>query len=297
MADPPATDSSPADSSAADSSITDPVAAGSLRVQIETFEGPFDLLLHLVRVNEMDIFDISIAEITDQYLAHLARMEHHNLEIAGDFLVMAATLLNIKSRTVLPENPHLDDEEEGEGEAILTTGDLVRQLIEYRRFKEIGQVLGERETAQMKVFYRTRMAPRRDDDEPEIPPQEIDALLAAFARVAASIGLDHSHEILEDEVSVEDTLARVRDMVRMSDHCRLSDLFQACRTRQQMVVTVLALLEMVRLAEIRIAQTACYEDVHITRRDDSPPPPPPQPLPPVETHETLTEETPEPDHE
>jgi hypothetical protein len=108
-----------------------------LRVETEVFEGPFDLLLHLVRVSEMDIFDIDIATITDQFLAHLVRMERQSIEVGGEFLVMASTLLNIKSRTLLPENPHADDGEEEDEVAIRTTEDLVHQLIEYRRFKEM----------------------------------------------------------------------------------------------------------------------------------------------------------------
>jgi segregation and condensation protein A len=244
-----------------------------LRVETETFEGPFDLLLHLVRVNEMDIFDINIAEITDKYLEHLAKMERLNLEVAGEFLVMASTLLNIKSRTLLPANPHVEEDEEPEGGAILSTEDLVRQLIEYRRFKEIAQVLGERETSQMRVFYRTHLPAARQagEDEPAVAPQELDTLLSAFARVIAAVGIEHRHEVVEDEVSVEDFLARLRGLLEERRHLRLSEILRGCRTRMQMVVAVLALLEMVRVGEIRIAQAAVFDDVHITRRDDPPP--------------------------
>ncbi|NUP89868.1 MAG: segregation/condensation protein A [Candidatus Sumerlaeia bacterium] len=259
-------------------------APSEIRVQTEVFEGPFDLLLHLVRVNEMDIFDIRIEQITEHYLAHLARMERHNLEIAGEFLVMAATLLNIKSRQLLPANPHLEEEiDEGEG-TIHTTADLVRQLIEYRRFKEIAQVLGDREAAQLRVFYRTQMpAARRAEDEPAVPPQAIDTLLAAFARVIQAVGIDRRHEVLEDEAQVEDALAIVRSVLDARGHTRLSELLRSCRTRSQMIVTVLALLEMARLQEIRIEQLAVFEDVHILRRDA-----------PVEPNLDAPEEMPEP---
>jgi segregation and condensation protein A len=264
-----------------------------LRVETEVFEGPFDLLLHLVHVNEMDIFDINIAQITDHYLAHLAQMDRQNLEIAGEFLVMAATLLNIKSRTLLPANPHVDDdEEEEEGGAILSTEDLVRQLIEYRRFKEIAQVLGEREMSQMRVYYRSHLPPKpqSQEEEPSVAPQEIDALLGAFARVIAAIGIDKRHEVFEEEASVEDALARVRGRIGEQSHTRLSELLQNCRTVTQAVVVVLALLEMTKLREIRIEQAKFYDDIHVIRRDDAPQlPPPTEELGPTEV---IAEETP-----
>ncbi|MBN1476038.1 segregation/condensation protein A [Candidatus Sumerlaeota bacterium] len=250
---------------------TTPRPPDPLRVQTETFEGPFDLLLHLVRVHEMDIFDINIAEITDRYLEHLARMERHNLEIAGEFLVMASTLLNIKSRTLLPENPHVEDDEE-EGEiAIQTTEDLVRQLIEYRRFKEIAQVLSEREVAQMRIFYRTHMPPRpREDGENEMPPQEIDTLLRAFARVVQLIEVDRRHEVLDEEAHVEDALAQLRDALQQEGRTRFSTLLHACRTKIQMIVMLMAVLEMVKAHEAHIEQAALYEDIHIIRRGEEP---------------------------
>jgi segregation and condensation protein A len=250
---------------------TTPRPPDPLRVQTETFEGPFDLLLHLVRVHEMDIFDINIAEITDRYLEHLIRLERHNLEIAGEFLVMASTLLNIKSRTLLPENPHVaDDDEEGEI-AIQTTEDLVRQLIEYRRFKEIAQVLSEREIAQMRIFYRTHMPPRpRDDEDNEVPPQEIDTLLKAFARVVQLIEVDRRHEVLDEEAHVEDALSQLRDALHQNGRLRFSAMLRSCRTKIQMIVMVMAVLEMVKAHEARVEQAAFYEDIHIIRRGDSP---------------------------
>jgi segregation and condensation protein A len=240
-----------------------------LRVETEVFEGPFDLLLHLVRVSEMDIFDIDIATITDQFLAHLVRMERQSIEVGGEFLVMASTLLNIKSRTLLPENPHADDGEEEDEGAIRTTEDLVHQLIEYRRFKEIARVLGDREVAQMRVFHRSQQTPRRrSEDEPDVPPQTLDMLLGAFARVVQAIGVDRRHEITEDAASVEDALIIIRERLEEESHCRLSELLRACRTRSQMIAVLLALLEMAKLGEVRIDQAEFYTDVHLSRREE-----------------------------
>lgn len=240
----------------------------SLRIATDVFEGPFDLLLHLVRINEMDIFDINIETITEQFLQHLTKMEERDIEVGGDYLVMAATLLNIKSRTILPANPHLEEIEEEEENAILTTQDLVRQLIEYRRFKEIAQVLGERETSQMRIHYRNASPPRRPDEEEELEPQEVDKLLQAFAKVVEMIGVDRHHEVVEDTASVEDGLDLVRGELERHEHFRLSDILRRCRTRIHMIVTVLALLELTRTREIRIEQTAFYDDIHIMRRSD-----------------------------
>lgn len=247
-------------------------ARAPLHVETEVFEGPFDLLLHLVRVSEMDIFDIDIATITDQFLAHLARMESSSIDIGGEFLVMASTLLNMKSRTLLPENPHTDDGDDESEEAILTTADLVRQLIEYRRFKEIARVLGDREVAQMRIFYRSQQPPRRPvDGESEVGPQTLDILLGAFARVMQAIGVERRHEIIADEASVDDALAIVRTRIGEKGRCRLSELLRECRSRSQMITVLLALLEMTRLGEVRIDQAEFYTDVHIWRRDDPQP--------------------------
>jgi segregation and condensation protein A len=239
----------------------------SLHIETEVFEGPFDLLLHLVRVSEMDIFDINISEITERYLAHLKQLESLNIEVGGEFLVMAATLLNIKSRTVLPENPHADEEEVEEG-IPLTTEDLIRQLIEYRRFKEIAHNLGEREVERMRVFHREYRLKRPDSEDEDLEPQELDKLLSAFARVVQAVGIDRRHEIFEDEASVEDALVILRSTIRERGHCRLSDLVRGCRTPNQVIVLILALLEMTRIWEIRINQSAFYEDVLIEARTD-----------------------------
>ena len=186
------------------------------RVKLEVFEGPLDLLLHLIKINEMDIYDIRIAEITSQYLAHLRLMEKLDLEVAGDILVMASTLVNIKLRSLLPD-AHDDEEDDEEVGDIMTAQSLMEKLIEYRKFKEAASALAEHEHHQSQVFFRDVALPRfsqaQGDESMEV---ELDSLLVAFSRVLRFVEQRGWHLVTEEEFSVEEKMDDIEQRLRTS---------------------------------------------------------------------------------
>lgn len=239
------------------------------RLVLPVFEGPLDLLLHLVKVHEMDIYDIQIAEITRQYVAYLEAMAALNLEVAGDFLVMAATLINIKSRSILPKR---EEGAEGEGAAspeeeideILSTQELVRRLVEYRKFKEISASLRTLESENNGVFYRSEVLTHVNGmEENAIPRQDIRALYDAFVRVLAQVRVVPRHNVYRERFSVDEKLVELRERLRTDKQVNLSRVFERCVIKEEVVCFFLAILELARLREITVAQADNFEDILI----------------------------------
>lgn len=228
-------------------------------IKLPVFEGPFDLLLHLIRVNEMDIHDISISEITTQYLDFIRVYQELDLELAGEFLVMAATLINIKARMLLPVPPD-ESEKEEELDEIMTARDLVRQLVEYRKFKEAAQSLRHREEEASRIFYRTNVI----DIEPETTGElslDVSLLYKAFARVINYVDSPTYTPELGEKFTVEDKVSYITDVVQRDAQVDLFDLFRRCFNRAEIVVTFLAVLELVRLGQVQVAQENAFDRI------------------------------------
>jgi segregation and condensation protein A len=232
-------------------------------VRLEFFEGPLDLLLHLIKKNEINVYDIPIAVVTKQYLEYLELMEELNLDVAGEFLVMAATLIHVKSRMLLPRpDPTQEDPEEDPRDA------LVRRLLEHQKFKAAAELLHERETIRSAQWSRPDAAVREITDTPPEPELEVDlfSLLTAFrgvlerARQRASVPLPP--EQIPIEVRIEQLLGRLSE----TEACGFEDLFADVETRSGLIVTFLALLEMIRLKLVRVFQSGTFGPIRVYRR-------------------------------
>lgn len=234
----------------------------SFRIKLKVFEGPFDLLLHLIKVNEMDIYDIPIAKITNQYMEYLHLMQALDLEVAGEFLVMAATLINIKSRHLLPSGDLMEDEEEID--EILSAKELIRQLIEYRKFKEMARSLRQREQSQAQIFYRYNIEPILPQPEREEPfPEDLHLLFDAFSRVLRYAEAHDYHQVLEEHFTVEDKMQHLLHLIEKADMVNLFDAFRKCLTRNETIATFLAVLELCKRRQIRVKQSGPFKDILI----------------------------------
>ena len=212
-----------------------------------------DLLLHLIKKNELDICDISIAVITRQYLDFIKLMKVLNLEVAGDFLVMAATLLQIKSRYLLP----CDDPEEPEAEEADPRAELVRRLLEYQQYKEAGMVIGARALLGREVFARSSPEPLLQAAQHVEGPLEVNLfeLVDAFRALLQRIPAESFHDVApEDSLSIADCINEILSLLQERDTVQFDDLVRDDYTRERIIVTFLALLELCRLKLVRIFQ-------------------------------------------
>jgi len=228
------------------------------RVQLEIFEGPLDLLLHLIKKNEVSITDIPIATITEQYLATLEVMQTFNLDVAGEFLVMAATLIHIKSRMLLPMADDEDDEEEGTD----PRQELVRRLLEYQRFKDAADQLERRELLTRDVFVRS-VAPAEEIPAPGFREVSVFELLTALKRVLDRLPKDVVHEVMLEKITMREKMSLLLDQLRTQGKILFESLFAEVTTRMEVVVTFLAMLELVKVRAIRIFQEEATGPIQI----------------------------------
>ncbi len=222
-------------------------------VHLDKFDGPMDLLLHLIKKNELDICDISIAVITRQYLEFIRLMKDLNLEVAGDFLVMAATLLQIKSRQLLP----IDDQEEPELDESDPRVELVRRLLEYQQYKEAGMVIGARALLGREVFARTAAEPLLTAAQNVEGPLEVSLfeLVDAFRALLQRIPAESFHDVAPgDSLSIADCINEILSLLQERDTISFEDLVQDEYSRERVIVSFLAILELCRLKLIRIFQ-------------------------------------------
>ena len=219
------------------------------KVRLEIFEGPLDLLLHLIKKNEVSITDIPIATITEQYLATMELMESLSLDLAGEFLVMAATLIHIKSRMLLPAGSDEPDEDEG----LDPRDDLVRRLLEYQRFKEAAEQLEQREMLTRDVFIRAAK-PAEKVGPRGFREVSVFELLGALKRVIDRLPKDSFHEVTLDKITVREKMTLLLDRLRRLGSILFDALFNDVRSRMEVVVTFLAMLELVKVRAIRIYQ-------------------------------------------
>jgi segregation and condensation protein A len=235
-------------------------------VKLDSFEGPLDLLLHLIRKNELNIYDIPIALITEQYLGYIELMQELNLDVAGEFLVMAATLIHIKSRMLLPrpESAAGDPIEDEDPREL-----LVRRLLEHQKFKAAAEMLHEREAWRSAQHMRpdSRVADAAGDDyEPEL---EVDlfGLIAAFRGVLERANRRPRMVLPPEQMSIEDRIKQLLGRLSETDACGFEDLFgDGDGSRPFMIVTFLALLEMIRLKLVRIFQSGGFGPIRVYKR-------------------------------
>ena len=241
-------------------------SADAYRVKLDSFEGPLDLLLHLIRKSEVNIYDIPIALITEQYLGYIELMEEMNLDVAGEFLVMAATLIHIKSRTLLPRpDPTQDDTdpEEDPREA------LVRRLLEHQKYKAAADMLHDRETLRGAQFGRPDASVAAAAGEAFEPELEVDlfSLLAAFRGVLERASRRPPMVLPPDQISIEDRIRQLLARLSETEACGFEDLFMdGDGSRAFMIVTFLALLEMIRLKLIRVFQAGSFGAIRVYKR-------------------------------
>src|SRR5690606_13564053 len=232
-------------------SADDTGAAPGYRVQLPVFEGPLDLLLHLIQQHELDIFDIPIAFVTQKYVEYVTLMHDLNIDVASEYLVMAATLTHIKSKMLLPPSP--DDEEEEEDVEVDPRAELVRRLLEYQKYKLAAEQLGDRSILGRDVFTRGAPAPSVEGPAP-LAPIGLFKLLDAFQAVLKRAKQTADHQIDVDRFSISDRINELSDILRTRQRVAFEDLFSKDQTRGDLIVTFLALLEMTRIRLIRLMQ-------------------------------------------
>jgi segregation and condensation protein A len=232
-------------------------------VKLDAFEGPLDLLIHLIKKNEVNIYDIPIALVTAQYLEYIDVLSELDLDVAGEFLVMAATLIHIKSRMLLPRpDPSQEDLDEDPRDA------LVNRLLEHQKFKAAAELLHERETIRSAQWLRPdeRVAPMAGEEiEPEL---EVDlfSLLSAFKAVLDRAKLRPHVPLPPEQVSIEDRIEQLLSKLSETEACGFEDLFDDVWSRGDLVVTFLALLEMIRLRLVRVFQAGMFGVIRIYKK-------------------------------
>jgi segregation and condensation protein A len=232
----------------------------SYKVKLEIFEGPLDLLLYLIKKEELNIYDIPITRVTEQYLEYLNLMELLDLDIAGEFLVMAASLMQIKSRMLLPPDPEGLQTEESDPRA-----ELVKRLLEYKAFKEAAERLRGFESERAKLFTRTGVEPEANSNDLSLLDVSLFDLIASFAHVLKGLPGDDFHEIIKDEFTVAEKVHEIFHRLAKQPMIYFSALFKQAKNKSEAITTFLALLELIRLREILIRQDTQFGEIEITR--------------------------------
>lgn len=241
------------------------------KVILESFEGPLDLLLHLIDKAQIDIYDIPINEVTEQYIEYITKMEELDLEVTSEFLVMASTLLQIKSRMLLPQIEKENDSEQLEMEEIDPRLELVRRLVEYKKYKHASKELQDFEKMQRKIYYK----PKEDlsyfvEDDEELEEMDLSKLIEALndlllknKEVQTSINMS---EIQKEEYTLDGCVERIKEKLENEKIVKFSDLFDENSNREEIVVTFLSLLELIRMKYITIYQKDNFSDILISKQ-------------------------------
>ncbi len=241
------------------------------KVKFEVFEGPLDLLLYLIKKEEVDIYEVNLTSLAVQFMAYIETMRLLDLEIAGEFLVMAATLMHIKSRELLPADQQVQIEGEEEGED--PRWELIRQLVEYKKFKDAAARLQVLEVQQEGVFPRR---PGKLELDSAAPPPKPDVslfdLLNAVNGVLQRFSTrENAREIYQDKWTVSEKIEHLLRMISERTRLKFSELFADVTSRSEVVCTFLALLELIRLKQLACSQPEAFGDIEITRGSAAPP--------------------------
>ncbi len=233
------------------------------RIMLPLFEGPLDLLLYLIRREKIDIHDIPIAPITRQYMEYLEVMKELNLDVAGEFMVMAATLIHIKSKMLVPIEP---TEAEGDEEQEDPRDALVRRLLEFQRYKEAAGILHQQ--AQIRAAQWTRpetVLPKFDDAGEEMVEAGLFDLISAFKELLDRRKVLLAHEVEDEGKSIEQRIAELLELIKEGESLEFLELFQSQNTKQDMIVTFLALLELIRLKQVKVYQRGIFGAIRVFR--------------------------------
>ena len=231
------------------------IPPNALEVFLETFEGPLDLLLYLIRRQNLDILDIPIAEITHQYMEYVEMMRNINLDLAAEYLVMAAMLAEIKSRMLLPRHEDVEDEEDPRAE-------LVRRLQEYERFKQAATDIDEMPHLGRDNFPLDVEVIRAEKDKPE-PEVDLKELLLAFQAILKRVDMQKHHEIEREEISIRERMTHVLSRLKGDDFVEFQSLFSLKEGRLGVVVTLMAVLELLKLKVIDMVQADAFAPIYL----------------------------------
>ena len=231
-----------------------------ITIRLESFEGPLDLLLHLIKKEEIDIWNIPIARITEQYLEYLGIMKDLNINLAGEWLMMAATLIYIKSRMLVPQEPKSSQQDEEEEDP---RNELVYQLLEHQKFKNAAEMLYTREEVENAVWNKPPTEALEDGDE--VVAVTLFDLLRAFREVVLRFESMRVMEVQSDNVTIEQMIEEIRNRFLIHEKLLFSSFFLEARSKKHLITTFLALLELVRLREIWLFQKKAFEDIQITK--------------------------------
>ena len=240
------------------------------KVKFEVFEGPLDLLLYLIKKQEVDIYEVNLTALATQFIEYIEVMRQLDLEIAGEFLVMASTLMYLKSRELLPVDLQVKAEEEDDGED--PRWELIRQLVEYKKFKDAAAQLQSLEARQEDVYPREAPKPvfEKEADKPDVSIFDlINAVNSILKRVAQREG--DQREIFEDKWSVSEKIELLVNLITTKPRLKFSELFEGATSRTEVVVTFLAMLELIRLRQIICVQSDSFAEIDITRAEPQQP--------------------------
>ena len=235
------------------------------KVKLEVFEGPLDLLLYLIKKDELEIHDIPMEKITSQYVQYLELMQMLDLNVAGEFLVMAATLMMIKSRMLLPveDRPELEEEEED------PRWDLVRQLVEYKKFKDAALHLESLELRREDIFGRDGAEAVLGEQSSDVALHDVGLfdLISAFSEALKKVKSEELREIFAERFTVAEKIETLGDRLRREGRFSVSRMFEGMRSRHEIACTFLALLELIRLNQARAVQKETYGEIFIERAE------------------------------
>jgi segregation and condensation protein A len=228
-------------------------------LKLDIFEGPLDLLLYLIKEQKMDIYDIQVAKITKQYLEYIDLLQDLNLDLAGEYLIMAAELTRIKSKTLLPRDETEEENLENEGED--PREELASKLLEYERYKEVAVELRRLEVDRQQIYYRQGGIPKMEDELPD--NANVFELLKAFQKIISEKKGSESYELKVTDVSVCDRLDQLLEILNSSESVTFMSLFTVLNTKGEIIATFLGLLELIRMKLVRIQQGSQFEIIRI----------------------------------
>lgn len=228
------------------------------KVKLEAFEGPLDLLLHLIKKEELDIYDIPIARVTRQYLEYIELMRMLDLDVAGEFLVLASDLMRIKARMLLPKPEELEEELDPRAE-------LVRRLLEYRKYKEVAKDLKSREGERLGVYSRGWTPEVTDEPIIEMQDTSIYQLLDVMRTVMFRFGQEAVHRVAREEIKVEEKMDELLSALAQVDGVAFRSFVESCRSKLEVLVVFVALLELIRLRQVIVYQKAAFGEIWMSR--------------------------------